>query len=350
MSRGSRLADIARKTQSDLKSDAGLGFFETLSRFETDQMFFGRLGGPNREPARLGQNVRMKFATMEVTRVDPENSSRPPSIKVDLIGLLGPEGPMPYHLTRWIYDRLSDRWFRDDADDAQSDTAFIDFCDILQHRMIALFYRAWADSRPSIQIERKAGGRIHAMAAAMSGLYLPLVGAADQERDAVAMRQAGSLGHQVHSPERLSRFLSECLNVPVQINEFVSSWMELPLKVRTALGKQHNQLAKTAVVGKRVFDRQGSIEIVFGPLSLDEFQNFLPGRDKRAELQRALDFSLSREVNARLRFVLKKQDVPRAQIGLAAVGHTAWLAPKRDRHSTDYSFRYRAGPNIQEAA
>ncbi|MEM7060512.1 MAG: type VI secretion system baseplate subunit TssG [Pseudomonadota bacterium] len=344
------MADTARQAQSDLKLDPGLGFFEILSRFETDQQFFGRLGGPDREPARLGQNVRMKFATTDVTRVDPHDDSRAPRIQVDLIGLLGPEGPMPYHLTRWIYDRLSDRWFRSDAEDAQSDTAFMDFCDVLQHRMIALFYRAWADSRPSIQIERKAGGRIHAMAAAMSGLFLPTVGTIDQERDAVAMRQAGSLGHQVHGPERLVGFLSECLKVPVQVEEFAASWMEIPTEIQTRLGKRHSRLAETATVGKRVFDRQGAIEIRLGPLSFDEYQDFLPGGEKRAALQRALDFALSREVTATLRFVLKKQDVPRARIGACAVGHTAWLSPKDDRRANDYAFRYRAGSNVQEAA
>ena len=35
----------------------------------------------------------------------------PARVTVNNLGLLGPEGPMPLHLTRWVLDRLSQRWF-----------------------------------------------------------------------------------------------------------------------------------------------------------------------------------------------------------------------------------------------
>ena len=338
------MADPARKSEFDLNLEPGLGFFETLSRFETEHQFFGRLGGPDREPARLGQNVRMNFSTTDIARIDYSAPSGRPKVDVDLIGLLGPEGPMPYHITRWAYDRLSVRWFRGDTDAAQSDTAFIDFCDLLQHRMIALFYRAWADSRPSIQIERKANGRIHAMSAALAGLYLPRVGTTDRNRDAVAMRQSGVLGHQVHGPERLSGFLSECLGTSVHVNEFHASWMTLPKDIQTSVNAKHSQLGTTAVIGSRVFDRQGAVEIRVGPLTFQEYQDFLPGSEKRHAVRRALDYALSREFSVTLRLVLTKQEIPQAKIGESVLGQTAWLAPKGSEDAKDYAFPYRAEP------
>ena len=84
-------------------------------------------------------------------------------VTVANLGLLGPEGPMPLHLTRWVLDRLSQRWFAGADAHETSDTTFVDFVNILQHRMIALFYRAWADAHPAVQVERRVGGRVRSM-------------------------------------------------------------------------------------------------------------------------------------------------------------------------------------------
>ena len=38
--------------------------------------------------------------------------------------------------------------------------------------MIALYYRAWADAHPAVQVERGVGGRVRAMLQAMGGIGL----------------------------------------------------------------------------------------------------------------------------------------------------------------------------------
>ena len=99
---------------------------------------------------------------------------------------------MPLHLTRWVLDRLSQRWFAGADVEATSDTTFLDFVNILQHRMIALFYRAWADAHPAVQVERRVGGRVHSMLRAMAGMGMPDPhGSSERAIDIVKLKHAG---------------------------------------------------------------------------------------------------------------------------------------------------------------
>ena len=120
---------------------------------------------------------------------------------------------MPLHLTRWVLDRLSQRWYRRRRGTATSDTTFVDFVNILQHRMIALYYRAWADAHPAVQVER-GGRRPRSRDAGSDGRDRP-AGHAEAELDTVKLRQAASLAAQVDGAERLTLFIAEAIKVPV---------------------------------------------------------------------------------------------------------------------------------------
>ena len=113
------MADDAGQPRPDLSGDLAapesMGFFELLRRLERDQQRFGRAGGPSREPARLGQRARLTFGTRDVAGFHP---GTPPRVDVEVLGLLGPEGALPLHLTRWVLSRLSDRWFTEGSDAA----------------------------------------------------------------------------------------------------------------------------------------------------------------------------------------------------------------------------------------
>ncbi len=59
-------------------------------------------------------------------------------------GLFGPNGALPLHLTELAYER------RRQLDDH----TIVDFLNVFQHRLISLFYRAWADSEPAVSLDR----------------------------------------------------------------------------------------------------------------------------------------------------------------------------------------------------
>lgn len=329
------MADDARQPLPDIGAapTEAYDFFELLRQLERPGgALFGHTGRPEREPARLGQHVRLGFATQDVVRFEPGSDKGPARVTVANIGLLGPEGPLPLHITRWVLDRLSQRWFGGADAHQTSDTTFVDFVNTLQHRMIALFYRAWADAHPAVQVERRVGGRVRSMLEAMSGMGLP--GTSNPEEpdlDAVKLRQAAAIACQVDGPERLTLFIAEAFKVPVQLKEFVAAWLPIPVPLQTRVGSAHAQLGRGATIGPRSFTRQSRIELRIGPLDFQTYLEFLPGSRRLAVLRRAVSDLIGEVLDVDLKVVLAREEVPAARIGAARIGRTAWLAPPVER-------------------
>jgi len=63
---------------------------------------------------------------------------------VRLFGLLGPNGPLPIHVTEYARHRLRHA----------GDATLSRFLDLFNHRFLALFYRAWAQAQPHVNRDR----------------------------------------------------------------------------------------------------------------------------------------------------------------------------------------------------
>jgi type VI secretion system protein ImpH len=354
------MADDARQSLPDLARPApneaaalseGYDFFELLRRLEQRRGLFGHSGTADREPARIGQHVRLSFSARDVVKFQDARDKAPARVTVANLGLLGPEGPMPLHLTRWVLDRLSQRWFTGADAEQTSDTTFVDFVNILQHRMIALYYRAWADAHPAVQVERSVGGRVRAMLEAMAGIGLP--GTQDPELDTVRLRQAASLANQVDGAERLTLFLATAFKVPVQIKEFVAAWITIPTGLQSRIGRAYASLGGGATIGPRVFSRQSRIELRVGPLSLDDFKSFLPGERRLALFKKAVRDMIGEALDVDLRIVLARDAVPAPKMGTIQLGRTSWLSrPTGKGDADDLRLRTIVGwrPDMAEAA
>ena len=326
------MADDARRPRDDLgAAPDSMSFFELLRRLEREGLRFGRRGGPGREPARLGQAPRLAAATRDVARLR-ERPGLPPEVEVEVIGLLGPEGPMPLHLTRWAFERASQRWF--EGEDATADTAFMDFANLLQHRHIALYWRAWADQRAAVQAERPGGGRVGATLRALAGIGLPGEGR-DGAVAGALLAHAPQVAWEPRGAERLADPVATLLGVPVRVREFVGAWVAVPEGLRTRLGRAHARLGAGAVAGARVFSRTDRVELRVGPLGLGLFQALAEGGAARQSLRRLVLALVGRDVEVDLRPVLRAAEVPAPRLGAVALGRTLWLAGREGRDRDD---------------
>ncbi|WP_210528250.1 type VI secretion system baseplate subunit TssG [Rubellimicrobium arenae] len=338
------MADDARRPGDDLIAPdraASMGFFELLRRLEASGGRFGRGGPPDREPARLGQSARLAIATGDVAQVRVGDG--PPRVDVEVIGLLGPEGPMPLHLTRWILERLSQRWFETGRDQATADRTALEFCNMLQHRMIGLYWRAWGDAQPAVHLGRGPGaGRIGATLAALAGVGLPGLrppGGPMADTEAVKLDHATRIAHQLPGGERLTVPLADLLDAPVRLKEFVAAWIDIPVPLQTRIARDHARLGRGAVVGERVFSRQDRIELRVGPVGLKAFVRLADDRSLRRRLRHLVLHLVGREVDVDLRPVLHRDEVPEPRLGQVALGRTAWLPTRRAADRDDLSLR-----------
>lgn len=329
------MADAPRPAPADLTPDApppGIEAFELMRRLETATQRFGHAAPPAQEPARLGQEVRLGPAAREVADWRPASDQRPARIALEITGLFGPEGPMPLHLSRRILQRLSERWFAGGPEPG-ADRAFLEFCNLLQHRMMALFYRAHAEAQPAIAADQGRQGRLGAMIAAMAGLGLPGSAAALPE-SALATRHATALASDIRSPERLAALLSDLLAAPVRVVEFLPHWQPIPAPLASRLGGPHAGLGAGAVLGPRVYQPQARAGITVGPLPLDQYRALAEPGPAQAGLARLLRFVMGEEIGFQLRLVLAAADLPAPRLGSGIrLGRTGWLAggAARDR-------------------
>ncbi len=335
------MADVTRQPRPDLTGDAtdplATGFFQLLRRLETDKLRFGRSGGPRDEPARLGQRVRLSVATREIAGFRAGDGDRPAEIDIEVLGLLGPEGALPLHMTRWVMERLSERWFTGQDDRTTLDTTFLDFCNMLQHRHLALYWRAWGDARAEVQVELGTGGRARAIVDMLAGLGLP--GVERKGPDAALLRRhATSLASAVHGAERLVRLVGDLLKAPVQVTEFVGQWVEIPTALQSRLGSRYAELGQTAVVGARVFERQNRAELRVGPLTLSDYLLHAGDQSLKDRLGKMIRFCVGREIDFDLRLVLAAAEIPEPALNSVQIGRTAWLSPQRDADACDLRF------------
>ena len=99
-------ADSARRAASLLAEIAAAphrhDFYQALRRIEAAHPDKPRLGTARRpadEPVRLGQTPDLSFAPSSLAAVQLQSRQGRPRIEVRFLGLFGPNGPLPLHLT-----------------------------------------------------------------------------------------------------------------------------------------------------------------------------------------------------------------------------------------------------------
>jgi type VI secretion system protein ImpH len=296
-------------------------FFQAMRRLECRYRDRPRLGKAARladDPLRLSQEPSMAFAPATLAAFDPGDADRAPRLYQYFLGLFGPHGPLPTHLTEYARSRL-----RNDGD-----PTFARFADIFHHRMLCLFYRAWADTQPTVSYDRPETDRFNVYVGATFGLGMPALWRRDAVPDLAKFHYAGRLVGQTRNPEGLQAILGDFFKLSVRVETFVGHWLPLSESSRCRLGETPTTglLGLTAVIGERVWDCQHRFRIVMGPMTLDEFRRFLPGTDSLRRLVAWVRNYVGDELLWDVNLILKKEEVPPLVLGEGSqLGWTTWL-------------------------
>jgi type VI secretion system protein ImpH len=306
-------------------------FHQALRRLEAAAERHPRIGTslrPADDPVRLSQEPSLAFAPATLASCEPGPGGRPPRLAVFFTGLFGPNGPLPLHLTEYARDRIRNA----------QDHTFARFTDIFHHRMLSLFYRAWAAAQPTTSYDRPDTDRFAAYLGALGGLGMPSLTDRDDMPDLAKLHFAGRLVCHTRHAEGLASLLNEFFQLPMRIDEFVGQWVRLPADCRCVLapsaGEPMGQLGMSATIGDRVWDCQQKFRIVAGPMRFADYERLLPGGASLRRLLSVVDNYVGLELDWDLHLILKKQEVPAAQLGsLGRLGWTTWLVsqpPRRD--------------------
>jgi type VI secretion system protein ImpH len=302
-------------------------FFEAMRRLECAYPERPRLAHstkPAEDPVRLAHAAALEFPPRSIDRYEPGTDERPPRLFGLFLGLFGPNGPLPLHLTEYAVDRQRNA----------KDPTLVAFADIFHHRMLSLFYRAWADAQPTVQLDRPEEDRFRTYIGALIGMATPHLDRRDALPDQYKRFFTGRLVPQARNAEGLERFLEHYFGVPVRVLEFVTEWMRLPADAHLRMGVAMASMGRTAVMGAHVHGAQQRFRLRLGPLTQNEFNRFLPGGEALKQLIAAVKTYVGEEKGWDLQLVLKKEEVPLTHMGQAGrLGFNSWMG--RYSKSTD---------------
>jgi type VI secretion system protein ImpH len=294
-----------------------------------DRPRFGRAARLKDEPVRFGQEPTLAFAPSSLAGFH-RRGARPPRLDTFFLGLFGPNGPLPLHLTEYARER----------DRNHGDATFRRFADIFHHRYVQLFYRAWAEAQPVTHADRPADDRFALYVGAFGGLGLDALRGRDAMPDEVRLHWAGLLAMASRPAEGLARILAGFFEIPVRIEEHVGHWIRLPRASLSRLGGEDAVLGSAATLGERVWDVAGKFRVVAGPVDLATFRRLLPGEPSLERVRAIVRAWTGDEMWWDLKVILRRADVPPARLDQrCGLGRTTWLlSGPAARDAEDYVF------------
>ncbi len=298
-------------------------FFQALRRIECEAREQPRIGHSLRlseDPLRLGQTPDCGFAPSTLSHIEVGVEGAVPHVEQYFFGLTGPNGPLPLHLTEYARERQRNN----------GDATFKSFLDVFHHRLLSLFYRAWAESRPTVSHDRPEQDYWSMRLAALSGHGMSSLLGLGPISDSARYHFTGHLAAQSRYPDGLRAILQSYFEVPVGIEEYVGQWLQLPQY--SQLGAHACSLGSDLCLGSHVWDRQHKFRIRLGPLSLEQYQGLLPGQERFGELAAWVAEHQGDELDWEVNLLLRCQEVPRIDLdGQTQLGFNTWLGtPQTD--------------------
>jgi type VI secretion system protein ImpH len=193
------------------------------------------------------------------------------------LGLTGPMGPLPLHLTEFAhYERRYSK-----------KRPFGRFLDVLAGRMLQFFYRAWASSNPAASADRPADDRFAEYLSALTGAAEGVP--ADAAFPAKARLYYAGLYASRRSAAAIQDAVADLMGAPVRLTEFRPLWRDIEPADQTRLGRGYNQLGVNAVSGRRTYTIEDAFRIAVTVDSFRDFEDMMPGARRFAIMAEAVD-------------------------------------------------------------
>jgi type VI secretion system protein ImpH len=273
---------------------------------------------PRNEPIRFRQEPSLAFAPSTLDRFEPATGEQPGALVVNFLGLFGPNGPLPLHVTEYARDRLRNA----------HDPSMVAFLNLFHQRVLSLFYRAWAVNQKAADFDRPDEAAFPTYIGSLYGLGTESLRHRDAVSDWSKLYYSGRLVCQTRNAEGLSAIIEDYFGMPTEIESFRGHWLELPQDCVCRLGESPatGSLGVTTVIGARFWDCQLKFRIRLGPLTFAELTRMLPTSESFTRLKTWVITYLNQELFWDAQLILKKEEVPQTQLGQAGLlGWTCWI-------------------------
>jgi len=283
-----------------------------------DRPAVGRSTRIEQDFLRFKQEPTLSFQPTELIDFKAVEDADAPmwEIRQVFFGFFGPNGPLPTHITE---DAISD------LRDSGRHRLLPDFCDLLQHRMTSLLYRAWESTQ--ITASRDLGGEdpYKRRIGALFGEALP--GFADREAlsDDTKRYISGHLSARRGSVAALEAVVETITGAKAKVDQYIGEWLPIPESDRTRLGEA--RLGIDTTIGERAFSAQSRIRISTARLNFEDYEEVLPDGTLFRPLRDAVRHVLGLGMAWEFRPVLKVSEIPKCALdGNRRLGWDTWIS------------------------
>ncbi len=296
----------------------------------------GETADPAHDAVRFASVRGLSFPPTETAALK-EEPGRAPELATAVIGLLGHTGVLPQHYSETVLMRLRDH-----------DEALAAFLDVLTHRTVSLFVRAWKKYRLAAQAQRPDTGSPIKMSSGILGFIDALVGFGTgglrgrlSPPHEILRFFAGAYSGNPRSAAVLEAVLSDYFGEPIVVDTFLGRWEPLAESERTRLVPDgYCRLGEEALIGAQILRPEGAFRIKLGPLTYPRFRAFLPDGEWLGELVHLARLFVGESLYFDVQPSLRKEEVPELQLGTKPdgdgprLGWNTWLIsvqPATDR-------------------
>jgi len=285
--------------------------FQVLRLLEATTPAAPRLGerGPaGEERIRLRPSTSLGFPCAELVditeQISPEGKSRT-VVTANITGLYGVGSPLPRSYAHQILQQ-------DDEPEQQQR----DFLDLLHHRLLSVWYRAWRQHRYE-QSFRTDGSDL------LSRSLLDFLGISPETtKDEFGtepvrlLRYLGLLVLHTRPALGLETLLQEELEIPLRVEEAPLRWVSLPKAEWPRLSaRSGGTLGRDIVIGTRHLDRMMSLRLHIGPVSYATLLELWPAAPLYRRLVALSRFYLRQPLDLELHVQVPAHEIVRTRLG-----------------------------------
>jgi len=322
------------------------GFFQAVRLLYSANGFDGRGTGARPGPLRFTTPASLAFPPSELSSIAQSDSAT--RVCVNFMGLTGPSGVLPRTYTEMLIARKQ----------VQRDQSAQDFFDLFNHRLVSLFWLAWAKHRPEIGRQFGFHNSVYRYLEHIVGLGTPALQARlHPKRGATSTKPlpsaamtyfSGLIAQRPHGERAIAQVVSAVVGAPVQASGCLGTWQATAIDARTRLGRDNNRLGSGCVLGSRYWDRQTTLRLTIGPIDRAKFNTLLPRGARLPDIIELTRFLTGLALDLRIRLSLRADQVPPLKLGAhdadrPQLGWNTWLRGRSDPSpANDCEFHFSA--------
>jgi type VI secretion system protein ImpH len=268
---------------------------------------------------KIQPELNLDYPESEITGIARDEKTGAYRITTTFFGLYGVSSPLPGYYTEELLD---DEW-----DDLRSRK---DFFDVIHNHLYPLLYQAWLKYKLAHNLVEFDGRKYAEIIFSLIGLGREY--RSEDEDYGSLLRFAGLLSQRTRSLLGLKTLLQHIADdVAIDIRPCLQRKVSIVDKQRCLLGRQNATLGDNACIGKEVVDRNGKFGIDIGPLTAEQFQDFIRGHDLVRFSRRLLRIYMVQPLEYSVRLILAPGAARPACLGdeqSSLLGSNCWISSK----------------------